>query len=199
MSFAPCGLVDDLDQLASGLSDIEVNRGRAAEESVEMQLDVHESAMAETESLPYPVSHEEGAVEHGDLRLAAFLKLSVHVDEDRVVAVVGNGFAVPLVISAKIPGRDVCAGGSFRSGMNHQHDPENLSILFDLFIAGQSSRPLMRQASPCTRLRPRGVERDATTRRRWRRARSAWPLCERARLRQRHRRSRRARMRRSPA
>jgi hypothetical protein len=72
-------------------ADVEVYGLRALEEPVEVHLQKGELAIVQAEALPHPVPHQETRVEDGDLRLLPVVKLAVYVDEDVLVALVGQG------------------------------------------------------------------------------------------------------------
>ncbi len=74
------GFLDDADELLPGLADVEVGSGRAGEQPVEVAVEMDEPAFVKAKALPHAVTDEEGAVEHGHLRLVAWVELAVDVD-----------------------------------------------------------------------------------------------------------------------
>ena len=72
-------------------ADVERDRRRPGEQAVEMAIEMSEDAMVETDPLPDAVTDEETRIEDGDLGFVSREEVTVDVDLDRGVALVGEG------------------------------------------------------------------------------------------------------------
>ena len=72
-------------------ADVEADRGSVAQEPVEVEVEEGELTVVEPDALPDAVAHEVAAVEDRDPCLLPREELPVDIDEDVVVARVGDG------------------------------------------------------------------------------------------------------------
>ena len=72
-------------------ADVERDRRRPGEQAVEMTIEMGEDSMVETDPLPDAVTDEETRIEDGDLGFVSRKEVTVDVDLDRGVALVGEG------------------------------------------------------------------------------------------------------------
>ena len=77
-------------QLGTGEADVERDRGRAFVQAVEVRVEADEAALHQAQPLPDAVAEDEAAVEDRDPRLVARHEVAVDVDQDAIVARVGN-------------------------------------------------------------------------------------------------------------
>ena len=72
-------------------ADVERDRRRPGEKAVEMAIEMGEDSMVETDPLPDAVTDKETRIEDGDLGFVSRKEVTVDVDLDRGVALVGEG------------------------------------------------------------------------------------------------------------
>ena len=89
--------------LPPGAADVEVYRGGAGEEPVQVPVEEGELAVVQTDPLPDTVADEEAAVEHRHLGLVTWEELVVDPDLDGGVALVGECLVGAAVHGPNLP------------------------------------------------------------------------------------------------